>query len=83
MAVRVKRLSLGWSGNPRHIRPVPQPPRELAKRHNVVHWAEHERGGHFPAVAEPVSSTGQRNTSMTEVLCEHWRAACDSGRGAA
>jgi len=54
MAVRVKRLSLGWSGNPRHIRPVPQPPRELAKRYfNVVHWAEHERGGHFPAVAEP------------------------------
>ena len=30
-----------------------------------------------------VSSTGQRNTSMTEVLCERWRAACDSGRGAA
>jgi hypothetical protein len=30
-----------------------------------------------------VSSTGQRNTSMTEVLCEHWWAACDSGRGAA
>jgi hypothetical protein len=30
-----------------------------------------------------VSSTGQRNISMTEVLCEHWRAACNSGRGAA
>jgi hypothetical protein len=30
-----------------------------------------------------VSSTGQRNTLMTEVLCERWRAACDSGRGAA
>jgi hypothetical protein len=30
-----------------------------------------------------VSSTGQRNTSMTEVLRERWRAARDSGRGAA
>jgi transposase-like protein len=40
--------------------------------------------GHFPTEQAPgVSSTGQRNTSMTEVLCEHWRAAGDSGRGAA
>jgi hypothetical protein len=34
--------------------PFPKPPRELAERYfNVVHWEEHERGGHFPAVAEP------------------------------
>ena len=37
----------------------------------------------LPDRAGGVSSTGQRNTSMTEVLCERWRAACDSGRGAA
>ena len=37
----------------------------------------------LPDRAGRVSSTGQRNTSMTEVLCERWRAACDSGRGAA
>ena len=41
MAVRVKRLSLRRSGNPPHIRPVPQPPTELAERYfNVVHWAD-------------------------------------------
>jgi putative transposase len=39
--------------------------------------------GHFPTEQAGVSSTGQRNTSMTEVPCERWRAACDSGRGAA
>jgi hypothetical protein len=34
--------------------PFPKPPRELAERYfNVVKWAEHDRGGHFPAVAEP------------------------------
>lgn len=34
--------------------PFPKPPRELAGRYfNVAHWAEHDRGGHFPAVAEP------------------------------
>ena len=34
--------------------PLPKPPRELAERYyNVTHWAEHARGGHFPAVAEP------------------------------
>jgi pimeloyl-ACP methyl ester carboxylesterase len=34
--------------------PFPKPPRELAERYfNVVRWAEHTRGGHFPAVAEP------------------------------
>jgi pimeloyl-ACP methyl ester carboxylesterase len=34
--------------------PFPKPPRELAQRYfNVVDWAEHDRGGHFPAVAEP------------------------------
>jgi pimeloyl-ACP methyl ester carboxylesterase len=36
------------------IVPFPKPPRELADRYfNVTHWAEHDRGGHFPAVAEP------------------------------
>lgn len=36
------------------IVPFPKPPRELAERYfNVVAWAEHDRGGHFPAVAEP------------------------------
>ena len=36
------------------IVPFPKPPRELAERYfNVAHWAEHDRGGHFPAVAEP------------------------------
>ncbi|HEX5287443.1 MAG TPA: glycoside hydrolase family 15 protein [Streptosporangiaceae bacterium] len=39
--------------------------------------------GPLPDRAGRVSSTGQRNTSMTEVLRERWRAACDSGRGAA
>lgn len=34
--------------------PFPKPPRELAKRYfHVTTWAEHDRGGHFPAVAEP------------------------------
>ncbi|HEV2452551.1 MAG TPA: epoxide hydrolase [Streptosporangiaceae bacterium] len=34
--------------------PFPKPPRELAERYfRVAAWAEHDRGGHFPAVAEP------------------------------
>jgi hypothetical protein len=34
--------------------PFPKPPRELAERYyRLVNWAEHDRGGHFPAVAEP------------------------------
>ncbi|MCW2908673.1 MAG: Epoxide hydrolase domain protein, partial [Actinomycetia bacterium] len=34
--------------------PFPKPPRELAERYfRLAHWAEHDRGGHFPAVAEP------------------------------
>jgi pimeloyl-ACP methyl ester carboxylesterase len=34
--------------------PFPKPPRDLAERYfNVVKWAEHDRGGHFPAVADP------------------------------
>jgi pimeloyl-ACP methyl ester carboxylesterase len=34
--------------------PFPKPPRALAERYfNVVTWGEHDRGGHFPAVAEP------------------------------
>jgi pimeloyl-ACP methyl ester carboxylesterase len=34
--------------------PFPKPPRELAERYfHVTSWAEHDRGGHFPAVAEP------------------------------
>jgi pimeloyl-ACP methyl ester carboxylesterase len=32
----------------------PKPPRDLAERYfTVVNWAEHDSGGHFPAVAEP------------------------------
>ena len=46
------------------IAPFPKPPRELAERYfNVAGWAEHGRGGHFPAVAEP------------ELLAERLRAA--------
>jgi pimeloyl-ACP methyl ester carboxylesterase len=34
--------------------PFPKPPRELAERfYNVGTWRKHERGGHFPALAEP------------------------------
>ena len=34
--------------------PFPKPPRELAERcFTLTRWAEHDRGGHFPAVAEP------------------------------
>lgn len=34
--------------------PFPKPPRGLAERYfNVTAWAEHDRGGHVPAVAEP------------------------------
>jgi pimeloyl-ACP methyl ester carboxylesterase len=34
--------------------PFPKPPRELAERYfTIAHWHEHDRGGHFPAVAEP------------------------------
>jgi pimeloyl-ACP methyl ester carboxylesterase len=34
--------------------PFPKPPREVAERYfNLSHWGEHDRGGHFPAVAEP------------------------------
>jgi len=34
--------------------PFPKPPRELAERYfHVTAWAEYDRGGHFPAVAEP------------------------------
>jgi hypothetical protein len=34
--------------------PFPKPPRELAERYfRVAAWAEYDRGGHFPAVAEP------------------------------
>ncbi|MGP7997103.1 MAG: epoxide hydrolase N-terminal domain-containing protein [Streptosporangiaceae bacterium] len=34
--------------------PFPRPPRELAERFLTVSaWAEHDRGGHFPAAAEP------------------------------
>jgi pimeloyl-ACP methyl ester carboxylesterase len=36
------------------IVPFAKPPRDLAERYfNVTGWAEHGRGGHFPAVAEP------------------------------
>lgn len=34
--------------------PFPKPPRALAERYyRLTGWAEHDRGGHFPAVAEP------------------------------
>ncbi|HEY2563399.1 MAG TPA: alpha/beta fold hydrolase [Acidimicrobiales bacterium] len=34
--------------------PFPKPPKDLADRYfNVVKWAEHDSGGHFPALAEP------------------------------
>jgi pimeloyl-ACP methyl ester carboxylesterase len=34
--------------------PFPKPSREMMARYvNLVQWAEHDRGGHFPAVAEP------------------------------
>jgi hypothetical protein len=34
--------------------PFPKPPRELAERYfTVTAWVQHDRGGHFPAVAEP------------------------------
>ena len=32
----------------------PKPPRDLAERfYSVGEWREHDRGGHFPALAEP------------------------------
>lgn len=34
--------------------PFPKPPRELAERYfQLASWSMHDRGGHFPAVAEP------------------------------
>lgn len=34
--------------------PFPKPPRSVAERYyRLTSWAEHDRGGHFPAVAEP------------------------------
>lgn len=34
--------------------PFPKPPRELAERYfSLSAWAEYDRGGHFPAAAEP------------------------------
>jgi pimeloyl-ACP methyl ester carboxylesterase len=54
------------------IVPFPKPPRELAERYfNVVRWAEHESGGHFPAVAEP------------QLLAEGLRAAFQNHRSSA
>jgi pimeloyl-ACP methyl ester carboxylesterase len=36
------------------IVPFPKPPRELAERYfTIAAWGEHDRGGHFPAAAEP------------------------------
>jgi hypothetical protein len=36
------------------IVPFPKPPRQLAERYfTIASWDEHDRGGHFPAVAEP------------------------------
>jgi hypothetical protein len=34
--------------------PFPKPPRALAERYYIVAgWAEHDDGGHVPAVAQP------------------------------
>jgi hypothetical protein len=34
--------------------PLPKPPRQLAERYfTVTAWAEHDTGGHFPAIAAP------------------------------
>ncbi len=34
--------------------PFPKPPRELVARYfDLTGWAEHDRGGHFPTVADP------------------------------
>ena len=34
--------------------PFPKPPRDLAERYfTLAAWREHDRGGHFPAAAEP------------------------------
>ena len=39
------------------IVPFPKPPRELAERYfRIASWAEHARGGHFPAAPNPSSS---------------------------
>jgi hypothetical protein len=39
--------------------PFPKPPRELAERYfTLTGWAEHDRGGHFPAIAEPALLAG-------------------------
>jgi len=47
------------------------PAAELAERYfNVVHWAEHDRGDHFPAAAEP------------QLLAERLREAFRPGRQA-
>jgi pimeloyl-ACP methyl ester carboxylesterase len=47
------------------IVPFPKPPRELAERYfNVAGWAEHDRGGHFPAVAEPQLLAGRLRETL-------------------
>ena len=52
--------------------PFPKPPRELAERYYAIaSWGEHERGGHFPAIAEP------------ELLAERLRATFRPFRGSA
>ena len=65
-----------------HIRTVISTTNAIESVNARIRRAVNARG-HFPNEQAGVSSTSQRNTSMTEVLCEHWRAACDSGRGAA
>jgi hypothetical protein len=56
--------------------PLPKPPRELAERYySVTHWAEHERGGHFPAIAEPELLV----STLREVFRPHRRAGPSSG----
>jgi pimeloyl-ACP methyl ester carboxylesterase len=46
--------------------PFPKPPRELAERYfHVASWVKHDRGGHFPAVAEP--------QLLAQALCDAFR----------
>lgn len=48
--------------------PFAKPPRELAERYFTISaWQEHDRGGHFPAAAEP--------RLLADRLCETLRSA--------
>jgi pimeloyl-ACP methyl ester carboxylesterase len=50
------------------IVPFPKPPRELAERYfTLTTWAEHGRGGHFPAIAEPQLLAGRLRDAFRPV----------------